>query len=65
MKAMSFREGPDESARLTIRGLRGGYGDSQVLHGIDLQVRRGEVVTLLGRNGSGRTSTLRAIVGLL
>ena len=49
---------------LEIRDLHAWYGESHVLHGIDLEVRRGEVVTLLGRNGAGRTSTLRAILGL-
>ncbi|HSQ71943.1 MAG TPA: ATP-binding cassette domain-containing protein, partial [Rubrivivax sp.] len=41
------------------------YGESHILHGIDLQVNRGEVVTLLGRNGAGRTTTLKAILGLV
>jgi branched-chain amino acid transport system ATP-binding protein len=41
------------------------YGESHILHGIDLTVNRGEVVTLLGRNGSGRTTTLKAIMGLV
>ena len=41
------------------------YGESHILHGIDLSVNRGEVVTLLGRNGAGRTTTLRAILGLV
>jgi branched-chain amino acid transport system ATP-binding protein len=41
------------------------YGESHILHGIDLTVNRGEVVTLLGRNGAGRTTTLRAILGLV
>jgi branched-chain amino acid transport system ATP-binding protein len=41
------------------------YGESHILHGIDLQVNRGEVVTLLGRNGAGRTTTLKAIMGLV
>ena len=50
---------------LQIEGLEGGYGDSLVLHGIALEVHRGEVVALLGRNGSGKTSTLRAVMGLL
>lgn len=49
---------------LEIRDLHAWYGESHVLHGIDLDVRRGDVVTLLGRNGAGRTSTLRAILGL-
>jgi len=41
------------------------YGESHILHGIDLKVNRGEVVTLLGRNGAGRTTTLKAILGLV
>jgi branched-chain amino acid transport system ATP-binding protein len=41
------------------------YGESHILHGIDLLVNRGEVVTLLGRNGAGRTTTLKAILGLV
>ncbi|WHZ10925.1 MAG: Broad-specificity amino acid ABC transporter, ATP-binding protein 2 [Burkholderiaceae bacterium] len=49
---------------LRIKGLNAWYGESHVLHGVDLAVNRGEVVTLLGRNGAGRTTTLRAIVGL-
>lgn len=49
---------------LEIRGLQAWYGESHVLHGVDMVVQPGEVVTLLGRNGAGRTSTLRAIVGL-
>jgi branched-chain amino acid transport system ATP-binding protein len=49
---------------LEIRDLHAWYGESHVLHGINLDVQRGDVVTLLGRNGAGRTSTLRAILGL-
>ncbi len=49
---------------LRIRDLHAWYGESHVLHGVDLEVREGEVVTLLGRNGAGRTSTLRAVLGL-
>ncbi len=49
---------------LRVADLHAFYGESHILHGIDLTVRRGEVVTLLGRNGSGRTTTLRAILGL-
>jgi branched-chain amino acid transport system ATP-binding protein len=50
---------------LEIAGLQGWYGESHVLHGVNLKVNEGEVVTLLGRNGAGRTSTLRAIMGLI
>ncbi|MGL4309514.1 MAG: ABC transporter ATP-binding protein [Paracoccaceae bacterium] len=50
---------------IRIADLHGFYGESHALHGIDLTVHQGELVTLLGRNGSGRTTTLRAIIGLL
>ncbi len=50
---------------LEIKGLQGWYGESHVLHGVDFHVNEGEVVTLLGRNGAGRTSTMRAIMGLI
>ena len=50
---------------LEIKDLHGWYGESHVLHGVDFHVDEGEVVTLLGRNGAGRTSTLRAIMGLI
>ena len=49
---------------LEIKGLNAWYGESHVLHGVDLHVNEGEVVTLLGRNGAGRTTTMRAIMGL-
>jgi len=50
---------------LSVRGLKAWYGESHVLHGVDLDVHRGETVTLLGRNGAGKTSTLRAITGII
>ncbi|KQW00229.1 ABC transporter ATP-binding protein [Rhizobacter sp. Root1221] len=53
------------AAFLEIRNLEAWYGESHVLHGVDLDVQEGEVVTLLGRNGAGRTSTMRAIMGLV
>jgi len=49
---------------LEIKDLHAWYGESHILHGVDLTVNHGEVVTLLGRNGAGRTTTLRAIMGL-
>jgi len=52
------------TAALEISNLHTWYGESHILHGVDLSVRKGEVVTLLGRNGSGRSTTLRAIMGL-
>jgi branched-chain amino acid transport system ATP-binding protein len=50
---------------LRIAGLQAFYGESHILHGIDLDIRQGELVTLLGRNGSGRTTTLKSILGLV
>jgi len=53
------------SELLSIKGLNGGYGASQVLFEIGLEIATGEVVTLLGRNGMGKTTTVKAIMGLL
>jgi branched-chain amino acid transport system ATP-binding protein len=50
---------------LRLKDVHAWYGESHILHGIDLTVNRGEVVTLLGRNGAGRTTTLKAILGLV
>lgn len=50
---------------LAVRGLEAWYGESHVLHGIELDVGEGEVVTLLGRNGAGRTTTLKSIMGMV
>jgi branched-chain amino acid transport system ATP-binding protein len=52
------------TAALEIKDLHAWYGESHVLHGVDMVVQPGEVVTLLGRNGAGRTTTMRAILGL-
>jgi branched-chain amino acid transport system ATP-binding protein len=49
---------------LEIKNLHAWYGESHILHDLNLKVKKGEVVTLLGRNGAGRTTTLRAILGL-
>ncbi|HSN92889.1 MAG TPA: ABC transporter ATP-binding protein [Anaeromyxobacteraceae bacterium] len=49
---------------LRVTGLHAFYGESHILHGVDFTVRAGELVTLLGRNGSGRTTTLKAVLGL-
>ena len=49
---------------LKVAGLHAWYGESHILHGVDFEVRQGELVTLLGRNGAGRTTTLKAILGL-
>jgi branched-chain amino acid transport system ATP-binding protein len=52
------------SLALEIKGLHAWYGESHILHDMNLSVAQGEVVTLLGRNGAGRTTTLRAMMGL-
>ncbi|UEM20105.1 ABC transporter ATP-binding protein [Skermanella mucosa] len=60
---------PDGAATTTgmleIRDLHAFYGESHILHGVSLDVRRGEVVTLLGRNGAGKTTTMRSIMGIV
>ena len=50
---------------LEVRGLNAWYGESHILHGMDFDVREGEVVTLLGRNGAGKTTTLKSIIGMV
>ena len=50
---------------LRVANLHAWYGESHVLHGVDFTVNRGEVVTLLGRNGAGRTSTLKSVLGMV
>jgi branched-chain amino acid transport system ATP-binding protein len=54
-----------KSLALEIRDLHSFYGESHILHGVNLKVHEGEVVTLLGRNGAGRSTTLKAIMGLV
>jgi branched-chain amino acid transport system ATP-binding protein len=50
---------------LKVAGLQAWFGESHILHGVEFSVQEGEIVTLLGRNGAGRTTTLRAIMGLV
>ena len=50
---------------LKVAALQAWYGESHILHGVEFSVQEGEVVTLLGRNGAGRATTLRAIMGLV
>lgn len=50
---------------LDVKGLKGGYGPIQVLHGLDFHVNEGEVVVVLGANGAGKTTTLRAVSGMI
>ncbi len=58
-------EAASTTPQLSVEGLEGWYGESHVLHGIDFHVNEGEVVTLLGRNGAGKTSTMLGIMGIL
>jgi len=50
---------------LSVRGLNAWYGESHALHGVDLDIWPGETITLIGRNGVGKTTTLRAIMGII
>ncbi|NTB94895.1 ABC transporter ATP-binding protein [Agrobacterium tumefaciens] len=57
---------PDQrQSSMTLKGLNAWYGESHVLHGIDIDLNEGEVVSLLGRNGAGKTTTLRSIMGMV
>jgi branched-chain amino acid transport system ATP-binding protein len=57
-------EQPSNGALLTVEGLQAWYGESHILHGVDFEVFPGEVVTLLGRNGAGKTTSLKSIMGI-
>ena len=57
--------GEKYSALLGVQGLNAWYGESHILHGVDFEVRGGEVVTLLGRNGAGKTTTLKSVMGMV
>src|ERR1043166_5344536 len=50
---------------LSVSDLQAWYGESHILHGINFDVRAGEVVTLLGRNGAGKTTTLKSVMGII
>jgi len=54
-----------EGALLEVADLHAWYGESHILHGVDFEVRQGEVVTLLGRNGAGKTTTLKSVMGMV
>jgi branched-chain amino acid transport system ATP-binding protein len=66
-EAVAETERPAASggAALAVRDLQAWYGESHVLHGMDFDIRPGEVVTLLGRNGAGKTTTLKSIMGII
>ena len=63
--ATSHRSTDAGPALLSVRGLNAWYGESHALHGVDLDIASGETITLIGRNGVGKTTTLRAIMGII
>src|SRR5262249_44152757 len=56
---------PAREALLAVRDLNSWYGESHILHGMNFEVRKGELVTLIGRNGAGKTTTLKSIMGMV
>ena len=58
-------EAASQKVVLDVKGLQAWYGESHVLHGVDFNIREGEVVTLLGRNGAGKTTTLKSVMGII
>ncbi len=63
---MTDTNAPASSANLlTVKNLEAWYGESHILHGMEFDVRPGEVVTLLGRNGAGKSTTLKSIMGII
>ena len=54
-----------QAPMLSVRNLEAWYGESHILHGVGIDVREGEVVTLLGRNGAGKTTTIKSIMGMV
>src|SRR5271166_4573224 len=63
--ALSQTTGAGGTTMLSVRGLQAWYNESHILHVVDLDVREGEVVTLVGRNGAGKTTTLKSIMGIV
>jgi branched-chain amino acid transport system ATP-binding protein len=62
---MAESAGETTGALLGVKGLHAWYGESHILHGVEFEVRGGEVVTLLGRNGAGKTTTLKSVMGMV
>src|SRR5688572_26336030 len=62
---ISRQRGTDMTTMLQLKDLHAYYGKSHVLHGVNLDVKPGEIVALLGRNGSGRSTTVKSIMGLV
>ena len=58
-------DGGAQGVLLAVKDLHAWYGESHILHGVNFEVRRGEVVTLLGRNGAGKTTTMKSIMGMV
>src|ERR1700677_3400418 len=63
--AVEQRPAASGTTVLDVKGLQAWYNESHILHGVDFDVRQGEVVTLLGRNGAGKTTTLKGIMGIV
>ena len=64
-RALEPQAAPAGAAMLAVKDLHAWYGESHILHGVDFEVRAGEVVTLLGRNGAGKTTTLKSVMGIV
>jgi branched-chain amino acid transport system ATP-binding protein len=64
-KSLLEKSSPATRAMLAVNGLEAWYGESHILHGVTFDVQPGEVVTLLGRNGVGKTTTLKSIMGIV
>jgi branched-chain amino acid transport system ATP-binding protein len=65
LRSAQGAQGKPEAPLLAVAGLHAWYGESHILHGVEFEVRSGELVTLLGRNGAGKTTTLKSIMGIV